>query len=100
MGDNQDSTSELIKKNCSEVGAAIIQRLYREDYLSPGGKHATERLTRLAAPTKDTRILDVGRGVAGAAGLARSRSRLLRYRSGPGVVEHRDSQSDGSLARR
>ena len=67
MSDNQNSISELINKNYSEVGAAIIQRLYGEGYLSPGGKHATGRLARLAAPTKNTRILDVGCGVGGAA---------------------------------
>ena len=67
MSDNPDSISELIHKNYSGLGAAVIQRLYGKGYLSPGGKDATERLARLAAPKKDTRILDVGCGVGGAA---------------------------------
>ena len=67
MSDNPDSFSEEINKNYSQVGALILQRLYGEGFLSPGGKDATERLARLAAPTEDTRVLDVGCGVGGAA---------------------------------
>lgn len=35
MSDNPDSISELINKNYSQLGCAIIQRLYGEGYLSP-----------------------------------------------------------------
>lgn len=67
MSGQRDAISEAIHKNYSDVGAAIIQRLYGEGYLSPGGEEATERLARLAAPTGDARVLDVGCGLGGAA---------------------------------
>lgn len=67
MSKYPDSFSEPINKNYSRVGVVILQRLYGEGYLSPAGKDATERLARLAAPTEDSRILDVGCGVGGAA---------------------------------
>ena len=56
-----------IHTNYNAVGAAIIQRLFGEGYLSPRGEDATEKLARLAAPTRDDRILDVGSGLGGPA---------------------------------
>ena len=67
MSGQPDALSEAIHKNFSDVGAAVIQRLFGEGYLSPGGEEGTERLARLAAPTGDARILDVGCGLGGAA---------------------------------
>ena len=67
MSGQRNGISEAIHKNFSDVGAAVIQRLFGEGYLSPGGEEGTERLAGLAAPTKDARILDVGCGLGGAA---------------------------------
>ena len=67
MSGQRDGINEAIHKNFSDVGAAVIQRLFGEGYLSPGGEEGTERLAGLAAPTKDARILDVGCGLGGAA---------------------------------
>lgn len=67
MSDNQDPIRESVHRNYNEVGATVIQRLFGEGYLSPRGKDATEQLARLATPTKDTRVLDVGSGLGGAA---------------------------------
>ena len=61
------SLYEDIHTNYNEVGAAIIQRLFGEGYLSPRGKEATEQLARLAAPRSASRVLDVGSGLGGAA---------------------------------
>ena len=62
-----DILSERIHTNYNDVGAAIIQRLFGEGYLSPRGQAATEQLARLAAPQRDSRVLDVGSGLGGPA---------------------------------
>ena len=65
--DDTNALSENIHKNYNAVGAAIIQRLFGDGYLSPCGEEATEQLARLAAPCSTSRILDVGSGLGGAA---------------------------------
>lgn len=67
MSGQRNGISQAIHKNFSNVGADVIQRMFGEGYLSPGGEEGTERLARLAAPTIDARILDVGCGLGGAA---------------------------------
>ena len=62
-----DALSENIHTNYNAVGAAIIQRLFGDGYLSPCGEAATEQLAHLAAPSSTSRVLDVGSGLGGAA---------------------------------
>lgn len=64
---NTDSLYDDVRSNYNEVGAAIIQQLFGEGYLSPCGEEATDRLARLAGPTKSSHILDVGSGLGGPA---------------------------------
>ena len=56
-----------IRTNYNEVGVAIIQRMFGEEYLSPGGEAATDQLIELAKPDRETVLLDVGSGLGGAA---------------------------------
>ena len=62
-----DTLQNDIRSNYSEVGAAIIEQLFGEGYLSPRGEDATDLLIELGKPTKATRVLDVGSGLGGPA---------------------------------
>ncbi len=66
MSDSQ-SDSELVQKIYNDVGAPVMQRIFGEGWLAPRGEETAEQLARLAAPTQDTRVLDVGSGFGGAA---------------------------------
>ena len=62
-----DPLYDAIRSNYNEIGAAVIQQLFGEGYLSPRGETATDCLADLAGPTESTRMLDVGSGLGGAA---------------------------------
>jgi len=58
---------EAVRKNYSQVGAFLIEKLYSDDYLSIGGTQSTDILADYAGITKDSRVLDVGSGLGGPA---------------------------------
>jgi ubiquinone/menaquinone biosynthesis C-methylase UbiE len=58
---------ELMDKYYSPVGAALIEKLYSDDYLSIGGTQSTDTLAQLAGITRESRVLDVGSGLGGPA---------------------------------
>ena len=64
---SNETLKEDIRTNYNEVGVAIIQRMFGEEYLSPGGEAATDQLIELAKPDRETVLLDVGSGLGGAA---------------------------------
>ncbi len=58
---------EAIHKNYSQLGSALIEKLYSSDYLSIGGTHSTDVLADLAGIAQGQRILDLGCGLGGPA---------------------------------
>lgn len=60
-------TQHSITKNYSAAGSAIMEMIYGDDYLSPGGIPSTETLAELGNLTHSQRILDIGSGIGGAA---------------------------------
>lgn len=60
-------SAEDVRKNYSEVGAALIEKLYSDDYLSIGGTQSTDTLATNACISEKTRVLDVGSGLGGPA---------------------------------
>lgn len=59
--------ADIIKKNYSKIGAALIEKLYSDDYLSIGGSGSTDTLAECAGITKSSRVLDIGSGLGGPA---------------------------------
>lgn len=59
--------ADIIRKNYSKVGAALIEKLYSSDYLSIGGSDSTDALAEIAGITKSSRVLDIGCGLGGPA---------------------------------
>jgi ubiquinone/menaquinone biosynthesis C-methylase UbiE len=58
---------EAVRKNYSQLGSALIEKLYSDDYLSIGGTQSTDTLADYAGITKKSRVLDVGSGLGGPA---------------------------------
>jgi len=60
---NQDS----VTTNYNTAGTSIMEMIYANDYLSPGGISATESLAELGKISNNQHVLDVGSGLGGAA---------------------------------
>lgn len=58
---------EDVRKNYSQVGSALIEKLYSDDYLSMGGTQSTDVLADKAGIGADHRVLDIGCGLGGPA---------------------------------
>ena len=56
---------DALNRNYSKIGSGLIEKMYSEDFLSPGGRASTDILAREAAITQDSRVLDVGCGLGG-----------------------------------
>lgn len=56
-----------VRKNYSQVGSALIEKLYSDDYLSMGGTESTDVLADKAGIVADHRVLDIGCGLGGPA---------------------------------
>ncbi|MEM7254192.1 MAG: methyltransferase domain-containing protein [Pseudomonadota bacterium] len=61
------ANAEDIKSNYNEVGSAIIELMYTENYLSIGGESSTDRLATMSNLPTGARVLDVGCGIGGPA---------------------------------
>lgn len=51
--------------NYNDVGVAVMQAMYSEDYLSLGGIESTTELAHMAGVGEQTAVLDVGCGLGG-----------------------------------
>lgn len=60
-------SAEDVRKNYSQVGSALIEKLYSDDYLSMGGTQSTDVLADQAGIRADHRVLDIGCGLGGPA---------------------------------
>src|SRR5262249_36221148 len=58
---------DALASDGKDVGALTVDDVAPPDHFHGGGKPATERLARLAAPPAETRVLDVGGGLGGPA---------------------------------
>ena len=58
---------EDIRKNYSQIGSALIEKLYSDDYLSMGGTQSTDVLADKAGIGADHHVLDIGCGLGGPA---------------------------------
>lgn len=61
------SLNDALESNYSAVGAALIERLYAENFLSLSGADGTDRLVADSGVAKGARVLDIGCGVGGPA---------------------------------
>ena len=59
--------ADIIRKNYSKVGAALIEKLYSSDYLSIGGSDSTDVLAEYAGISQSSRVFDIGSGLGGPA---------------------------------
>ncbi len=59
------SHHERLQTNYNEVGVAVMQALYSDDYLSIGGIRSTDELADVAGVSQNKLVLDVGCGVGG-----------------------------------
>lgn len=59
--------ADIIRKNYSKIGAALIEKLYSNDYLSIGGSASTDALAEIAGLSRTSRVLDIGSGLGGPA---------------------------------
>ncbi len=60
-------STEAVHKNYSQLGSALIEKLYSSDYLSIGGTDSTDILADDAGISRESRVLDVGSGLGGPA---------------------------------
>lgn len=58
---------EDVRKNYSQIGSALIEKLYSDDYLSMGGTKSTDVLAEKAGIGSDQSVLDIGCGLGGPA---------------------------------
>lgn len=58
---------EDVRKNYSQIGSALIEKLYSDDYLSMGGTQSTDVLADKAGIGADHHVLDIGCGLGGPA---------------------------------
>ena len=65
--DSQKHEHSGVSTNYNAVGTDIFQRLYGQDFLSPGGLQATRQLAEFGRVRKGSRVLDIGCGLGGAA---------------------------------
>lgn len=56
---------ERLRTNYNDVGVAVMQAMYSDDYLSIGGIESTDDLAQLAGVVASSRVLDIGCGVGG-----------------------------------
>src|SRR6478672_7692840 len=69
-----------------DLSALTVDDIAPADHFHGGGKPATERLARLAAPPAEARVLDVGGGLGGPA-----RTLAVRYGCRVTVIDLTDS---------
>lgn len=60
-------SAEDVRKNYSQIGSALIEKLYSDDYLSMGGTRSTDVLADKAGIGVGRRVLDIGCGLGGPA---------------------------------
>jgi len=58
---------DSVTTNYNNVGTSILEMIYANDYLSPGGVSATKSLAELGGISSGQQVLDVGSGLGGAA---------------------------------
>lgn len=56
---------DRLRTNYNDIGVAVMQAMYSDDYLSIGGTESTDELAELAGIDATSRVLDVGCGVGG-----------------------------------
>ena len=86
----RDGLAQAILDALAEAGkdmnALTVDDVAPADHFHGGGKAATDRLARIAAPTAETRVLDVGGGLGGPA-----RTLAARYGCPVTVIDLTDS---------
>lgn len=58
---------DTVKQNYSDKGSIIMEMIYAEHYLSPGGADTTKTLLELGDVADGLHVLDIGSGLGGAA---------------------------------
>jgi ubiquinone/menaquinone biosynthesis C-methylase UbiE len=56
---------DRLRTNYSDIGVAVMQAMYSDDYLSIGGIESTNELAQLAGINGTMRVLDIGCGLGG-----------------------------------